>query len=282
MSLLVFGTTGQVAQALRTLSPDARFLSRADADLSDAAACGRAIGEIRPRVVINAAAYTAVDRAESERELAFAVNAAAPAAMAQACAAEGAALLHISTDYVFDGSGTAPWKPEDRTAPLNAYGESKLAGEEAIRASGAEHVILRTSWVFSATGNNFLKTMLRLGSERGELSIVADQKGAPTPAPAIAAVLLAIAARFEAGTGVSGTYHFAGTPDTDWAGFARAIFAASGQKVSVRDIATEAYPTPARRPQNSRLDCLSLTRDYRVERPEWQAAVKEMVRQLAR
>jgi dTDP-4-dehydrorhamnose reductase len=282
MSLLVFGTTGQVAQALRALSPDARFLSRADADLSDAAACARAIAEFRPSVVINAAAYTAVDRAESERDAAFAINAAAPAAMARACAAEGAALLHISTDYVFDGSGTAPWKPGDRMAPLNAYGASKLAGEEAIRASGAVHVILRTSWVFSATGNNFLKTMLRLGAERAELSIVADQKGAPTPAPAIASALLAIADRFAAGTGVSGTYHFAGTPDTDWAGFARAIFAASGQKVSVRDIATQDYPTPARRPQNSRLDCSGLERDYSIERPDWQAAVREMVRELTR
>jgi dTDP-4-dehydrorhamnose reductase len=280
MSMLVFGTSGQVAQALRKLSPDAHFLSRADADLSDAAACAKMITEIRPRVVINAAAYTAVDRAESERELAFSINAAAPAAMAKACAQAGAALLHISTDYVFDGSGTTPWKPGDLTAPLNAYGESKLAGEEAIRASGAAHVILRTSWVFSATGSNFLKTMLRLGAERPELRVVADQKGGPTPAPAIAAALLAIAARFAAGTGVSGTHHFSGTPDTDWADFARAIFAAAGLQVKVHDIATQDYPTPARRPHNSRLDCWSLEQAYGIKRPDWSEAVREMVRDL--
>jgi dTDP-4-dehydrorhamnose reductase len=280
MSMLVFGTSGQVAQALRKLSPDAHFLSRADADLSDAAACAKMITEIRPRVVINAAAYTAVDRAESERELAFSINAAAPAAMAKACAQAGAALLHISTDYVFDGSGTTPWKPGDLTAPLNAYGESKLAGEEAIRASGAAHVILRTSWVFSATGSNFLKTMLRLGAERPELRVVADQKGGPTPAPAIAAALLAIAARFAAGPGVSGTHHFSGTPDTDWADFARAIFAAAGLQVKVHDIATQDYPTPARRPHNSRLDCSSLEQAYGIKRPDWSEAVREMVRDL--
>jgi dTDP-4-dehydrorhamnose reductase len=281
MSILVFGTTGQVAQALRKLSPDARFLSRAEADLSDAAACAKMITEIRPRVVLNAAAYTAVDRAESEQELAFAINAAAPAAMANACAQAGAALLHISTDYVFDGSGTAPWTPNDGTGPLNAYGESKLAGEEAIRASGAEHVILRTSWVFSATGSNFLRTMLRLGAERPELRVVADQKGGPTPAPAIAGAMLSIAARFVAGTGVTGTYHFSGAPDTDWADFARAIFAAAGLQVKVHDIATQDYPTPARRPHNSRLDCSSLMRDYGISRPDWREAVREMVRELS-
>jgi dTDP-4-dehydrorhamnose reductase len=270
---LVFGSTGQVAQELRLRLRDAVFLPRAEADLRDPEACAAAIAATDADVVINAAAYTAVDQAESDDATALLVNGAAPGAMARAAAARGIPFLHVSTDYVFDGTGAASWHPDDETGPLGAYGRSKLAGEHGIHAAGGRFVILRTSWVFSATGHNFLKTMLRLGAERQELRIVADQIGGPTPADAIASALLTIATRFAGGTGISGTYHFSGRPDTNWAAFARAIFAASGQKVAVQDIATADYPTPARRPANSRLDCSSLQRDYGIERPHWREAV---------
>ena len=186
MTLLVFGQTGQVAQALASLAPEAVFLSRTQADLSDPEACAAAIRAHAPQAVINAAAWTAVDRAEAEEAAAHVVNAEAPGAMARACADLAIPFLHVSTDYVFDGSGDSPWQPGDATGPINAYGRSKLAGEEAIRAAGGPHAILRTSWVFSAEGANFVKTMLRLSETRDALGVVGDQIGGPTPASAIA------------------------------------------------------------------------------------------------
>jgi dTDP-4-dehydrorhamnose reductase len=192
MTFLVFGHSGQVATELRAQA-DVTALGRDAADLSDREACAAAIHAHKPRAVINAAAYTAVDRAETEEALATTVNGEAPGAMARACAALGLPFVHISTDYVFAGDGNAPWRPDDATGPLGAYGRSKLAGEEAVRAAGGIHVILRTSWVVSAHGNNFVKTMLRLGAERDTLNIVADQIGGPTPARAIASACLSMA-----------------------------------------------------------------------------------------
>lgn len=278
-SLLVFGTSGQVATELGRQAPAASFLGRAAADLSDPAACAAAIRAHRPRAVINAAAWTAVDRAETEEAAATVVNGAAPAAMARECAALGIPFVHISTDYVFDGHGSLPFAPDDPTAPLGAYGRSKLAGEEGVRAAGGVHAILRTSWVFSAHGNNFLKTMLRLGRERPGLNVVADQVGGPTPARAIAAACLTIAARLGDDPRLTGTHHFAGEPDVSWADFARAIMAQAGLSCTVTDIPTSAYPTPARRPANSRMDCSSLAA-FGLGRPAWQPAVAETLAEL--
>lgn len=280
MTPLVFGRTGQVATELGRLMPGARFLGRAEADLADPAACAAAIRAHAPEVVINAAAWTAVDAAEAGEAAARVVNADAPAAMARAAATRGLPILHLSSDYVFDGSGDRPWRPADRPAPLSAYGRTKLAGEEGVRAAGGAHLILRTSWVFSAHGTNFVKTMLRLSESRDRLGVVADQTGGPTPAAAIADALLAIAAAFAAGRGAGGTFHLSGRPDTSWADFARAIFAAAGRRVTVDDIATAAWPTPARRPANSRLDCTSLAASYGIARPDWRDGLADVLAEL--
>lgn len=280
MRLLVFGQGGQVATELRRQGgPGLVALDRAAADLSDPEACAAAIAACDAEAVINAAAYTAVDRAESEEALATRINGAAPGAMARACAARGLPFLHISTDYVFPGTGTAAWAPGDPVAPLNAYGRSKLAGEEAVRAAGGRHAILRTAWVFSAHGANFVKTMLRLSETRDRLTVVADQTGGPTPAAAIAAALLAMARAMAAGQG-GGTYHFAGLPETSWAGFAREILARAGRGTEVADITTAAFPTPALRPANSRMDCRSLETDFGIVRPDWRDGLDRVLAEL--
>ena len=279
MTLLVFGRTGQVACELARLAPDAVFLSRDQADLANPAACAAAIRAHAPQAVINAAAWTAVDKAEAEEAAATVVNGDAPAAMAAACADLGIPFVHISTDYVFDGKGSTPFAPDHPPAPLGAYGRSKLRGEEGVRAAGGGHVILRSSWVFSAHGANFLKTMLRLGRERAELSVVADQIGGPTPASAIAAACLSIVRQLQVDSGKSGTYHLSGAPDVSWADFARAIMAQAGLGCQITDIPTSAYPTPAHRPANSRLDCSSLS-TFGLSRPDWHAAIAEALHDL--
>jgi len=281
MRLLVFGRTGQVATELARLAPQATYLGRDTVDLADPPACAAAVAAHRPDAVINAAAWTAVDRAEAEEAAAHTVNADAPAAMAAACATTGIPLVHISTDYVFDGSGTAPFAPDAPTAPLGAYGRTKLAGEQAVRASGATHAILRTSWVFSAHGSNFVKTMLRLSDTRDRLTIVADQTGGPTPAAAIAQACLTIADQLAADPAKTGTYHFAGAPDVTWAGFAREIFARAGRTTQVQDVPTSAYPTPARRPANSRLDCTTSHTTFGIARPDWRDGLAAVLRDLA-
>lgn len=298
MSLLVFGRTGQVATELRARAPEATYLGRDAADLGDPKACSTTIQEAireairaaRPSAVINAAAYTAVDRAEAEEDLATRVNGAAPGAMAAACAELGVPFVHISTDYVFAGDGETPWRPGDPTGPLGAYGRSKLAGEEAVRAAchgaggghgaGGVHAILRTSWVFSSHGANFLKTMLRLSETRDRLTIVADQVGGPTPAGGIAAACLTIAQTLISEPDKAGTYHYAGAPDASWAEFARAIFAAAGRDATVEDIPTSGYPTPAARPLNSRLDCSATEAAFGIARPDWRQAVAQIVKEL--
>ncbi|MFB2531530.1 dTDP-4-dehydrorhamnose reductase [Paracoccus sp. p4-l81] len=277
--ILIFGQTGQVARELARLLPDAVFLGRDRADLTDPVACAAAIGAGDYSAVINAAAYTAVDRAETDAQTARLVNADAPGAMARACAARGIPFLHVSTDYVFDGSGSRPWHPGDPTGPLGVYGATKLAGEDAVRASGARAAILRTSWVFSAHGSNFVKTMLRLGAERDRLTIVADQIGGPTPAAAITRALVTMAAAMQGGQ-PGGTYHLSGAPDTSWADFAREIFRQSGLSCQVEDIPTAAYPTPAKRPANSRLNCDSLTADFGIARPDWRDGLTTVLAEL--
>ena len=278
MSLLVFGQTGQVARELARRAPDAVFAGRDRADLSNPAACAALIAQVRPTAVINAAAYTAVDKAEEETALAHVVNGEAPGAMAEAAAEIGARFVHISTDYVFDGRGTAPWAETDATGPLGAYGQSKLAGEQAVARAGGRYAILRTAWVFSAHGTNFVKTMLRLGAARDRLTIVADQFGGPTPAGDIAATCLHLAEHLTPET--AGLYHYSGAPDTHWADFARAIFAEAGLSPEVADIPSSAYPTPAKRPGNSRLDCRKIDTVFGVKRPDWRDGLRMVLKEL--
>jgi len=279
MNLLVFGKTGQVARELARIAPDATFLGRDTADLMDPAACAAVIAASNADAVINAAAWTAVDKAEDEEAAATTVNGDAPTAMARAAATKGIPFLHISTDYVFDGSGELPFQPDDPTAPLNAYGRSKLAGEIGVRAADGPHLILRTSWVVSAHGANFVKTMLRLGRERESLNVVADQIGGPTPAAAIAQALVAVAGSLLDGV-EGGTHHLSGNPDTSWADFAREIMGQAGLPCRINDIPTAAYPTPARRPQNSRLDCSLLDATFGIPRPDWRAGLSDILKEL--
>jgi dTDP-4-dehydrorhamnose reductase len=280
MTLLVFGQSGQVARALARLAPDAVYLGRADADLTDPAACAAAIAAHRPVAVINAAAYAAVDRAETDEATAHAVNAASPGAMAAACARDGIPFVHLSTDYVFDGSGQTPLPPDAPVAPLGAYGRTKAAGEALIRSPGGTHAILRTSWVFSSDGSNFVKTMLRLAETRDRLTVVADQHGGPTPAAALAAACLTIADQLRAQPALSGTYHLSGARDTTWADFARTIFDMAGRRVEIEDIPTTSYPTPARRPLNARLDCAATFAAFGVIRPDWRAGLRDVLTTL--
>jgi len=280
MKLLVFGASGQVATELARRCPEAIFLSRREADLRDPDACAAAIRAQAPDAVINAAAYTAVDKAETEEAEAARVNGTAPAAMARAAADLDIPFVHISTDYVFDGTGTAPWPVDAQPAPLGAYGRTKLQGEEAVRAAGGAHAILRTSWVVSAHGNNFVKTMLRLGAERDSLSIVADQVGGPTAAGDIAAACLEIARQLGQDRAKSGTYHFSGAPDVSWADFAREIFAQARIACSVADIPGSDFPTPVKRPENSRLDCTGTYTTFGIDRPDWRGSLTHILEEL--
>ena len=277
--ILVFGKTGQVSTELQRLTC-VIALGRDDVDLSDPAACAVAIREHAPKAVINAAAYTAVDRAEDEEHLATVINGDAPAVMAKACAELGIPMVHISTDYVFNGNGKEPWSSEDATEPQNAYARSKLAGERGIRDSGAVYAILRTSWVVSAHGTNFVKTMLRLSETRDALTVVADQIGGPTPAREIAAACLQIAKQLIQDTTKSGTYHFSGAPDVSWAKFAQEIFSQADRTMTVNPISTVDYPTPAKRPLNSRMDCHSTEQVFGVRRPNWHDGLKEILKDL--
>ena len=279
--ILVFGSTGQVARSLADLRGPREmvFLGRDQADLSDPATCAAQILRHDPSVVINAAAYTAVDRAEEEEALALTINGHAPGAMAQLCAGEGLPFLHISTDYVFAGTGEAPHQVGDPVDPQNAYGRTKLAGEDAVRAAGGPHAILRTSWVFSEYGANFVRTMLRLSETRDALNVVDDQIGGPTPARGIAATLLTMADALRDGQG-GGTYHYAGAPVTSWAGFARETFARGGRAVTVTGIPTSDYPTPATRPLNSRLDCTTLETDFGIKPADWQGELTRILKVL--
>ncbi|WP_170761190.1 dTDP-4-dehydrorhamnose reductase [Ruegeria lacuscaerulensis] len=279
MNILVFGRTGQLARELARQG-GVTCLGRDQADLSDPLACADAIRARGPQAVINAAAYTAVDRAEEEEALATVINGEAPGAMARVCAEMGIPFVTVSTDYVFDGSGEVPWQTTDTPAPVSAYGRSKLAGEEAVRRAGGTHAILRTSWVVSSHGNNFVKTMLRLGRERERLTIVADQIGAPTPGRDIAAACLEMARQIGKDPSKSGLYHLAGAPQTSWAGFAREIFRQAVIDCVVEDILTSDYPTPAARPLNSRLDCTLLENVFGIPQPDWRLGLTDILKDL--
>ncbi len=279
MRLLVFGKTGQVGRELQRLLPDARFLGRDAANLVNPAACAAVIAASDADAVINAAAWTAVDKAETDEAAATVVNGDAPTALARAAAARGVPFLHVSTDYVFDGAGNRPFRPDHPTAPVNAYGRSKLAGEMGVRAAGGNHLILRTSWVVSAQGANFVKTMLRLGRERESLNVVADQIGGPTPAAVLAEALITAAHALRQGA-TGGTHHFAGAPDTSWADFAREIMRMAALPCRIEDIPTTAYPTPAPRPLNSRLDCSTFESVFGVPRPDWRQGLCDILKEL--
>ncbi|UOA25281.1 dTDP-4-dehydrorhamnose reductase (plasmid) [Sulfitobacter pontiacus] len=283
MRIFVFGHSGQVATELRALDGDGleiTALNRAAADLTDPAACAATIEAHAPDAVINAAAYTAVDKAESDPISANLINAQAPAAMARVCAARDIPFVSISTDYVFSGEGTAPWQPDDPAYPQGVYGSTKRDGEIMIEEIGGRFAILRTSWVVSPHGNNFVKTMLRLGAERDALTIVADQIGGPTAAAEIAQACVTIAKTLVSDPETAGIYHFAGTPDTSWADFARAIFQQAGITCAVTDIPSADYPTPAKRPLNSRLDCTTTQAAFGIPRPDWRDSLTRILTQL--
>lgn len=276
--ILVFGKTGQVAQSLQAMA-DVTALGRDEADLCDPAACAAAIIARKPSVVINAAAYTAVDKAENDEAAALVINSDAPAAMARACATLGIPFIHISTDYVFDGAGETPFLPDHKTGPLGAYGRTKLAGETGVQTSGAVYGIVRTSWVFSEFGANFVKTMLRVGAARNALTVVADQIGGPTSAQSIAATCLALATALQEDPTQAGIYHLSGGPDVSWADFAREIFAQARMQVTVTDIPSSDYPTPAKRPFNSRMNCEKLS-VLGISRPDWRIDLKNVLNAL--
>ena len=277
MTILVFGKTGQLARALAVYD-SVTCLGRDVADLRDPAACGAMIREVAPAAVINAAAYTAVDKAEEDEALASIVNGEAPGVMAQTCAELGVPFVSISSDYVFDGTGSAPWRPGDATGPLGAYGRSKLVGERMVTAAAG--TVLRTSWVVSAQGGNFVGTMLRLGRERDVLNIVADQVGGPTCARDLAGACINMVESLLSEPEKAGIYHFSGAPDVSWAGFAREIFRQVGITCEVRDIPSVDYPPPAQRPLNSRLDCATLEASFGITRPEWKVGLAEILKEV--
>ncbi len=297
MRILLLGANGQVGrECRRSLSRLGELLcatrdGRLDdgsacehADFDDPAAVAARVRQLKPDAVVNAAAYTAVDKAESEPDIAFRANAETPAAVAGACADLGIPLLHYSTDYVFNGEGDAPWPVEAPTQPLGVYGASKLAGEEAIRASGCRHAILRTAWVYAAHGRNFLLTMLRLAGERDELRVVADQVGTPTPAALIADVTADVLAQ---GLARSGTWHLVPHGRTSWHGFAEAILQGAHARGLIErvprvvPISTADFPTPATRPAWSVLDNGSLVAEFGVDLPDWQAGLERVLDELA-
>jgi dTDP-4-dehydrorhamnose reductase len=288
----VFGRTGQVATELQRLAGDAvavTALGREMADLADPGACAAAVSQSEVDAVINAAAYTAVDKAESEEALARRINAKAPGAMAAACAARDIPFVHLSTDYVFAGTPGRPWREDDPTGPLGAYGRTKLAGEQAVAAAGGRHAILRTAWVFAAHGQNFVRTMLRVGATRDRLTVVNDQIGGPTPADTIAEAALGVARNLAAGRGETGLFHFTGQPAISWHGFAQTIFeraAAQGwspfaQRLpEVAGIPSEDWPTPAPRPRNSVLDCCRLAQTHEIVQPAWHDGLDRALRAM--
>lgn len=280
MRILLTGRTGQVGWELeRCLAPLGQLFAfdRASLDLANPDQIVARAREVKPDLIVNAAAYTAVDRAESDPRLATQINGTAPGILAQEAKRLGAALIHYSTDYVFDGAKSTPYVETDSPNPINAYGKSKLEGEHSIQASGCRHLILRTSWVYGMRGTNFLITILRLARERPELRVVDDQIGAPTWCRDVAAATAQLA--IEAATGsAEGLYHLAATGATSWCGFAREILRASGIETPVRAISTAEYPTPARRPANSLLSCTAISARWKLELPEWRDSLVDCLR----
>jgi dTDP-4-dehydrorhamnose reductase len=292
MKILLLGANGQVGHELRrSLAPFGEVIATTRSGVLDGSACERAdfddpdslpalVDRIAPDVIVNAAAYTAVDRAEDDPDAAFRTNAESPGRLAAACAGSGALLLHYSTDYVFDGESDRPYREEDATGPLGVYGRSKLAGEQAIQASGCRHLIFRTAWVYGSYGANFMRTMLRVGSERDELRVVADQRGTPTPAGLIADVSALVLQDHPMRSGI---WHLTATGETNWHGFAEEIFrqAAARRLIDrmprVLPIPSSEYPTRARRPAYSCLDTTRLRDDFGIRLPDWKQALTQVL-----
>lgn len=294
MKILLLGKNGQVGwQLQRALAPLGEIvaLERKDAggDLADPQGLAAAVRAAKPQVIVNAAAYTAVDKAESEPQLARLINTEAPAALAREAAASGALLVHYSTDYVFDGSGSAPWQESDATGPLNVYGATKLAGEQAIAASGCAHLTFRTSWVYAAHGDNFIKTMLRLAATRERLTVIDDQKGAPTGAELIADVTAHAISQTLQQPAKAGLYHLTAAGEASWFDYAQYVLALARQARpqgvktgagGVQPIASSQYPAAARRPLNSRLDTRRLQAAFGLQMPPWQQGVTRVLREI--
>ena len=297
MTILLLGKDGQVGwQLQRSLAPHGRLVAcgRAECDLSDLSQLRALVRRVQPSVIVNATAYTAVDKAEAEPALAQLINCEAPGVLAEEAASLDALLVHYSTDYVYDGLKAAPWVESDPTGPQSAYGRSKLAGEDAIRAVAGKSLIFRTSWVFGEHGANFVKTILRLAREKESLNVVADQFGSPTPAALIATVTgiaLALLARGQRlAKGENRLYHLAAARPVSWCDFARTIVELAAERpgcdlrlrpAAIKAITTAEYPTPARRPANSRLDCRKLEADFALQMPDWQPYLERMLVQLA-
>lgn len=297
MTTLLLGRDGQVGwQLQRSLAPHGPLVScsRAECDLADPDSIRHVLRSLRPSLIVNAAAYTAVDKVENDREMAFRINAEAPGIMAEEAARLGALLIHYSTDYVFDGLKATAYIESDPVSPQSAYGESKLAGEEAIRTAQAKSLIFRTSWVFGARGANFVKTILRLAAERESLDVVDDQVGIPTPAALIASVTGVVVAMLRRGAlmgeGEHRLYHLAAANPVSWCGFARAVVQQASRTPGfdlklgperIYPISTSAYPSPTRHPSNSRLDCQRLASDFGLEMPDWQPYLERMMQLLA-
>ena len=296
MKILLLGKNGQVGWELqRALAPlgELTALDRQGddglcGDLTNLDGLAATVRAVQPQVIVNAAAYTAVDKAEGEPELAQRINAEAPAALAREAAALGALLVHYSTDYVFDGTGSAPWAEDAPTGPLGVYGATKLAGEQAIAQTGCPHLILRTSWVYAARGGNFARTMLRLAQERERLTVIDDQWGAPTGAELIADVTAHAVAQTRQQPAKAGIYHLTAAGETTWFSYAKYVLALAGQaqkaiKIKATEllpIPTSAYPTPARRPHNSRLDTRKLQTRFGLALPPWQHGVRRMLAEI--
>jgi dTDP-4-dehydrorhamnose reductase len=287
-SILVFGAAGQVGHELRQRAAPHGVrlvgLTHAEVDITEAAAVSRAVERHRPAVIVNAAAYTAVDKAESDAQSAFAVNAEGPRILASAAREVGASIIQLSTDYVFDGAKPSPYLEDDAVGPVSAYGRSKEAGERAVRAAIERHVILRTAWIYAAHGHNFMRTMLRLCAERDVVRVVADQHGTPTAAADIADAVLSVTVRIMRDKPAFGTFHLTNSGRTTWYGFASRIFAtiaARGRKVPrLEAITTAEYPTPARRPAMSVLDCGKIAGAYGIRLRSWEGALEEVLSPL--
>ena len=291
MKILITGAHGQVGKELTHIATERGYevlaAGSTELDITQAQNVERYINNFKPDIVINAAAYTAVDKAEEEQNLAYAINKNGAQNIASACKSLNIPLLHISTDYVFDGSNSEPYKEEDNVSPLGVYGKSKWQGEEAIRLNLTNHIILRVAWVFGTHGNNFVKTMLRLGNERDELNVVADQYGGPSPAKNIAETLIDLVADYQKNKILKwGTYHYCGRLKTSWYDFAREIFNQAfdmgllDKKIKVHPITTAEYPTAAKRPGNSMLDCSKLKTTFNIEMPDWKKSLQQVLIEL--
>jgi dTDP-4-dehydrorhamnose reductase len=287
LKILITGRNGQVGRCLVDLleaQTELTFLAlgREELDITDSIQVDKIVSEFQPNIIINAAAYTAVDKAEQESELAYAINRDGPLNLAHAANKANAAMIHISTDYVFDGDNPKSYTESDVTAPQGEYGRSKLAGEQAVAQACPKHIILRTAWVFSEHGNNFVKTMLRLAKTRDTLSVVADQFGGPTYAGDIASTVLNIAKQMFAGNQAYGVYHYSGFPYVSWYVFSESIFNSAREQgvltktINVNPIITQYYPTPAKRPVNSSLNCEKIMRTFGVKQSDWQIALKQI------